>query len=85
MDPEEMKQQWNDLNKRIEALEDANSWQIDRMRLSKLKTAQDRLVSTYHRSPYNCMLFHGVFCNCRTYGPLPVEIIETARLQHNGS
>ena len=44
-----MKQQWNDLNKRIEALEDANSWQIDRMRLSKLKTAQDRLVSTYQR------------------------------------
>ena len=49
MDPEEMKQQWNDLNKRIEALEDANSRQIDRMRLSKLKTAQDRLVSTYQR------------------------------------
>ena len=29
MDPEEMKQQWNDLNKRIEALEDANSWRPD--------------------------------------------------------
>lgn len=49
MNPEEMKQQWNELNKRIDALEEINLNQINRMRLDKLKTAQDRLIAFYRR------------------------------------
>lgn len=49
MDPEEMKEKWNEINSRLENIEAVNSRILEHIKLDKVKSAQERLALQYKR------------------------------------
>ncbi len=74
MNPEEMKEKWNEINSRLENIEAVNSRILEHIKLDKVKSAQERLAQQYKRF---CTILPmlGICCTFNASRFMPIGII----------